>query len=73
MDCVLFRGDPGHGGSLKLQGLPGLIMKAYDKNGHYTFECIGIKSNASRPITIYKVPYNTTSRQKYYDAKIGMT
>ncbi len=56
-------------GPWKLQGLPGLIMKAYDKNGHYTFESIGIKSNASRPITIYKVPYNTTSRQKYYDAK----
>ena len=56
-------------GPWKLHGLPGLIMKASDDKGHYRFECIGIKSNASRPITIYEVPYNTTSRRKYYDAK----
>lgn len=56
-------------GPWKLQGLPGLIMKAADNEEHYTFECIGIKSKADRPITIYKVPYNTTSREKYYDAK----
>ena len=30
-------------------------MKASDEMGHYTFECIGIKSNADRPITVYKV------------------
>ncbi len=56
-------------GPWKLHGLPGLIMKASDKEGHYNFECIGIKSKAERPITIYKVPFNTTSRAKYYDAK----
>jgi len=56
-------------GPWKLHGLPGLIMKATDKDGNYIFECIGIKSRADRPITIYKVPYNTTSRAKYYDAK----
>lgn len=56
-------------GPWKLHGLPGLIMRAVDKDGHYSFECIGIKSQADRPITIYKVPYNTTSRLKYYDAK----
>lgn len=56
-------------GPWKLHGLPGLIMRASDKDGHYTFECIGIKSKASRPITIYKVPYNTTERARFYDAK----
>lgn len=56
-------------GPWKLYGLPGLIMKASDKDGHYSFECIGIKSKDNRPITIYKVPFNITSREKYYDAK----
>lgn len=56
-------------GPWKLHGLPGLIMKASDEKGHYTFECIGIKSKADRPITIYKVPFNKTDRRGYYDAK----
>lgn len=56
-------------GPWKLQGLPGLIMKASDKDGNYMFECIGINSKADRPITIYKVPYVSTSRSRYYDAK----
>ncbi len=56
-------------GPWKLCGLPGLIMKASDKEGHYTFECIGIKSKADRPITIYKVPFNNVRRSEYYDTK----
>lgn len=56
-------------GPWKLHGLPGLIMKASDEKGHYTFECIGIKSKADRPVTIYKVPFNKTDRKGYYDAK----
>lgn len=56
-------------GPWKLHGLPGLIMKANDREGHYNFECVGIKSVAERPIAIYKVPYNNTDRRKYYDTK----
>jgi len=56
-------------GPWKLHGLPGLIMKAIDGNGDYLFECIGIKSKADRPVTIYKVPFNKTGRKDYYDAK----
>lgn len=56
-------------GPWKLYGLPGLIMRASDKNGHYTFECTGIKSKAGRPITIYKVPFNSVSRHDFYDIK----
>lgn len=56
-------------GPWKLYGLPGLIMAASDENGEYTFECVGIKSQATRPITIYEVPFNKTDRKKYYDAK----
>lgn len=56
-------------GPWKLHGLPGLIMKASDKNEQYTFECIGIKSKAERPITIYKVPFNNVSRHDFYNIK----
>lgn len=56
-------------GPWKLYGLPGLIMKASDAEGHYTFECIGIQSKADRPITLYKVPFNNVSRHDYYDTK----
>lgn len=67
---VLFAEDiPVMDGPWKLHGLPGLIMKAADAEGHYSFECVGIRSAADRPITIYKVPFNKTDRSGYYDTK----
>lgn len=56
-------------GPWKLCGLPGLIMKASDDKGHYTFGCVGIKSGSERPITVYKVPYNDVSRNDFYDTR----
>ena len=56
-------------GPWKLCGLPGMIMKAEDGRGDYVFECIGLRSQASRPVTVYKVPYNVVSRREFYDAK----
>lgn len=54
-------------GPWKFCGLPGLIMSARDEGSQYSFECIGIKSSAQRPIQIYDVPYNDTTRRKFYD------
>lgn len=67
---VFFTEDiPLSDGPWKLHGLPGLIMKASDEKGHYTFECIGINSKAARPITLYKAPFNNVKRREYYDTK----
>lgn len=54
-------------GPWKFTGLPGLILSVVDTSGNYSFECVGINSNASMPIEMYDVAYNKTSRKKYYD------
>lgn len=67
---VLFTEDiPIMDGPWKFHGLPGLIMKARDDKGEYAFECVGIKSVADRPITMYKVPFTVTDRKRYYDTR----
>lgn len=40
-------------GPWKLQGLPGLILKAEDTQGHYTFECNGITQSHNEEKIMY--------------------
>ncbi len=55
-------------GPWKFNGLPGLIMEVYDKNRHYHFEIVNIKTDNLQPVTFYNLlkrkPARTT-RKKY--------
>lgn len=51
-------------GPWKLNGLPGLILKAKDSREHYTFTCTGItQSKGNDPIMISKNNYEPISRK----------
>ena len=56
-------------GPWKFGGLPGLILQVYDEGQQYVFTCVGINSQAQKAITMPDVPYNKTSRRKFYTTK----
>lgn len=63
---------PVHKGPWKFGGLPGLILKVYDKNNLYTFECVRIEKGKF-PITQYQEKYFPMStRDKVYKFQIQM-
>lgn len=57
---------PVDGGPWKFSGLPGFIMEVHDVWNQYSFTCVGINSKSDRKITMAKVEYNKTTRQKFY-------
>jgi hypothetical protein len=57
-------------GPWKFGGLPGFIMQVYDEGHQYEFTCVGINSKADRAITIPEVPFNKTTRTKFYATKL---
>ena len=49
-------------GPWKLHGLPGLILKAADTQGHYSFECTGL-TNKNEPLLYGADGYESVSRR----------
>ena len=66
-------------GPWKLGGLPGLILKATDSEGHYTFTANGIEQSRTRqPMTVKLKNHELVSRKqyrkvhdRYYDDPLG--
>ncbi|GHT63455.1 hypothetical protein AGMMS50239_19460 [Bacteroidia bacterium] len=63
---------PVNNGPWKFGGLPGLILKVYDKDKRCTFECVGIENHKQKyPITLLNSlkQYNKADRMKVWKFK----
>lgn len=63
---------PVSNGPWKLGGLPGLILKAYDNDKLYTFECVGLENHKQKfPVRMNKAfgQYMKTERKKLWKYK----
>ena len=66
-------------GPWKLQGLPGLILEAYDQPGDYVFTLTGLRQVSGQPVTMAKRQYLKSKRidylktlRKFREDPIGM-
>ena len=56
---------PSNNGPWKFGGLPGLILKIYDKSNNFNFECIGVKQlEKPEPVKFYNLRYITLKREE---------
>lgn len=55
----------------KFSGLPGLILKVYDENEEYVWECIGLNQNAEA-IALYDWGYKDISKEKWQEFEASM-
>jgi GLPGLI family protein len=63
---------PVNNGPWKFGGLPGLILKAYDRDKQYVFECVRIENRKQQyPIQMHQAfkQYKKTDRQKLWKTK----
>lgn len=51
-------------GPWKFAGLPGLVLRAEDATGSFTWECVGIETT-HEPIFDYRIPDKRTTREQY--------
>ncbi|GAB6975175.1 GLPGLI family protein [Prevotella falsenii] len=63
-------------GPWKLDGLPGLVLRAYDNSRHYIFDCVGLKQTDGTPDMVFDAnlnDYEETSMRSLQQLKANTT